>query len=532
MLLAGSAAASCGAVWPQGAAPAASDRFQISGVQLKGATLIPDTAWRVLAAPLIGRSIGFAELEALRSAIEARFHALGWRLVSVRIPAQTLAEGIVVMEAVEPVLVVIGGPASSQRGPTHWRASLPALREGYTPNLADLDKQLSLANDNPAQRVQVAFAASAGLAQLRADIRAEESPAAAFNAFIDNTGNVQTGRLRYGIAWRHSNVLGLDHQINGQVISAPHNADDPGGLNILPSHRIKIFGLGYRIPLYHQGAAMDFTLGYSKVDSGTLQDLFRVTGQGTTAAVKYSRLLDRIDGFEPRWFVGMDWRRLNSQLLFNGVNLATPIELHPLSIGLSASRPATPQKPASLRMQGALVANVPGGSDGGQASFIASRAGATAHYTLMRAGGQVTAPLAKWQLSATADGQWSRDLLVSAEQFGAGGASSVRGFTDRGISGDSGVRLQLEAESPNWLDAQSSSPASLRGAVFVDAARTLRNRPAVLEDAHASIASVGIGLRGSWQATSWRLDVAKAVHQRTGAPPVWGAVHFSAVVSF
>ena len=300
MLLAGSATASCGAAWPQVAASARPDRFQISGVQLKGATLMPESEWRILAAPLIGRSVGFADLEALRSAIEARFHALGWRLVSVRIPAQTLAEGTVVMKAVEPMLSAIGGPASSQRGPTHWRTSLPALREGYTPNLADLDKQLSLTNDNPAQREQVAFAAGAGLGQLRAEIQAEESSAAAFTAFIDNTGNAQTGRLRYGLAWRHSNLFGLGHQLNAQFISAPHDAGRPGRVTVVPSDKVQIFGLGYRLPLYRQGDAIDVTLGYFSDDSGRLAGLFDVSGKGTTAVLRYTQLLDRRGGWERR----------------------------------------------------------------------------------------------------------------------------------------------------------------------------------------------------------------------------------------
>ena len=508
-------------------------KFRVTEIRLAGATLLAEADWRPLVQPLLGREIGFVELEAVRQTIEARYHARGWRLASVRIPAQSLTDGVVRMEAVEPALTDVAVRGETHRGLEHWRRALPALQEGAAPNLNALDRQLSLANDNPSQRVQVAFAPGAEPNQLRAELQTDEAPVSGWTAFVDNTGNSQTGRLRYGLAWRHGNLFGLGHQLNLQAVSAPHDADNPGQLSIVPSNKVRIFGLGYRVPLHRQAALLDLTLGYSDVDSGTLQDLFRVTGQGTTAAIKYTTVLDRVDGWEPRWFIGADWRRLDSQLLFNSVNLARPIELHPLSVGLSASRPGTPQRPRAVSAYATLVHNLPGGSDGSQASFSASRDGAKANFTLLRTGIQTTAPVADWQLRAALDGQWSNDLLVSAEQFSAGGSSSVRGFTDRGIAGDIGLRIQVEAESPNWLATDGPPPhATLRGAVFIDAARTRRNRPAALELAQASIAGIGIGFRATWRAISWRLDVAKAVHQRTGAPPVWGAVHLSVAANF
>jgi hemolysin activation/secretion protein len=136
-----------------------------------------------------------------------------------------------------------------------------------------------------------------------------------------------------------------------------------------------------------------------------------------------------------------------------------------------------------------------------------------------------------WVLSGRLDGQISDDLLASPEQFSAGGASSVRGFSSRGIGGDSGVHSQWELVGRNWLEA-SGSNASLRPAIFVDAAYATTNQPNVLERASSSLASAGVGVRGTWKNTVWRFDVAKAVHQRTGAPPIWGAVHFSMSAAF
>jgi len=40
--------------------------------------------------------------------------------------------------------------------------------------------------------------------------------------------------------------------------------------------------------------------------------------------------------------------------------------------------------------------------------------------------------------------------LISGEQFGLGGADSVRGFEEREISGDDGIQLNLETHSPSF----------------------------------------------------------------------------------
>ncbi|MBL8478390.1 MAG: hypothetical protein JNK59_03695, partial [Sterolibacteriaceae bacterium] len=94
----------CNAAPPLWAQPADTPpaRFRLAAIDLKGATLLPATEWQDLLDAARGREIGFADLEALRAAIEARFHAAGWRLVQVRIPAQDVDGGRIRMDVVEP----------------------------------------------------------------------------------------------------------------------------------------------------------------------------------------------------------------------------------------------------------------------------------------------------------------------------------------------------------------------------------------------------------------------------------------------
>ena len=175
---------------------------------------------------------------------------------------------------------------------------------------------------------------------------------------------------------------------------------------------------------------------------------------------------------------------------FDAGNLGNDVTVHPLSIGYTATLPMTAGEAGA---QVTLLRNVSGGSKGGQADFTLARAGAKADYTLLRVGASVTRALASdWQLRAIANGQYSGDALIPGEQFGAGGATSVRGFSEREISNDSGAALNLEAYTPNLC---SNAGWNCRLLGFVDNAWLKRNHAQPGEIDSTSIASAGVGAR-------------------------------------
>ena len=511
-------------------APTASGpRFRIRAVELTGATLIGEAEWQAVTASIVGRDIGFAELESARAAIEALFHQRGARLVTVRIPTQETSTGVIRMRAIEPVLAAVKVSGNVHYSAENWLAGFPALKVGSTPDLNAVDRQLTLANESGAKRAQVVFEAGDTPEVLRADIRAQDAPPVAWLAFLDNTGNAQTGKLRYGLAYRNSALWDRDHQLSAQFISAPNESNHPNHFSLLPSDKVQIFGANYRIPLYAQGATVDATVGYSTVNSGTLANLFSVSGRGSIAGVRYTRLTDRVGGWEPRWFIAQDYRKFENRAIFGGVNFAPDIEIHPLSAGLAANRTG---EGYSAGLNTSLAANLPGGNKGGNQDFEASRAGASSHYKVLRFGASYLGAFGSGVLNATLDGQWTNDLLIAGEQFGAGGATSVRGFSERFVAGDRGLRFQFEVQSAPLFDAADSPEGNVRAVGFLDGAYLERNRPAVLERGTTSIASVGIGLRAAYRRVTLRLDAARPIVQRTGLSATTGAVHFSLALGF
>jgi hemolysin activation/secretion protein len=109
---------------------------------------------------------------------------------------------------------------------------------------------------------------------------------------------------------------------------------------------------------------------------------------------------------------------------------------------------------------------------------------------------------------AKIDGQFSGDLLISNEQYLAGGADTVRGYLEAQAAGDKAVHSTLELRSPrlfksvDWLQ-------EMRLSAFYDVARIGIIDPSAGQDTKRLLAGTGIGLRmKAWKRFNLNLDVA------------------------
>jgi hemolysin activation/secretion protein len=110
----------------------------------------------------------------------------------------------------------------------------------------------------------------------------------------------------------------------------------------------------------------------------------------------------------------------------------------------------------------------------------------TAQFSILKLNANFLTALSKgWLLGARGQVQYTGDGLISGEQFGLGGASTIRGVEERVASGDSGFLASVELTTPEFA-------AGLRALGFVDAGYLSNNgQGAVLSN---QLASVGVGL--------------------------------------
>ncbi|OYU44832.1 MAG: hypothetical protein CFE44_10765, partial [Burkholderiales bacterium PBB4] len=160
----------------------------------------------------------------------------------------------------------------------------------------------------------------------------------------------------------------------------------------------------------------------------------------------------------------------------------------PLSLGYAARM----ETDTSIWGYNATIAlNLPLGNAGNLAAYQSEDPRVTTvHWKALRGGGNyATALPSGWLWSVRGQFQYSPDSLISGEQFGLGGASSVRGTSERPLSGDSGVLMSTELTSPEWMPG-------LRVVGFADAG-WLSNNATIpnAKPSQDSLSSVGLGLR-------------------------------------
>lgn len=482
-----------------------SPNFDINRFEVRGNTLLSAQTVDNAVAPYTGKQRDFADVMGALEALEAVYQARGYQLVRIDLPEQELNQGVVILNVVQTKIgnVVIEG--NQHFTDANIRSSLPGLREGEVPDLKAISKSLKLANENPAKKTVMKMKTGAVDGEVDATLAVTDESIWSTTLNLDNTGSVATGRTLAGVVLQNANLFGRDHVLSLQYTTT---LEEPSSVGV--------YGVGYHVPLYALGDSMDFFASYSDVDSGTVTagifDL-AVSGKGSMYGARYNQNLPTAGNYESKLVYGVDYKEYKSSMRLLGVELGNDITVHPLSVGYQGSW-ALPNGDANIGVT--LLHNIPGGTRGRQADFDRARFNATDNYTALRFAASATQALpADWLARVIVNGQYTKDALIAPEQFGAGGASSVRGFAEREVSNDSGVTANFEVYSSplcgttNW---------QCRVLAFYDSAYLTRNRALAGEFRNIAISSVGVGLRMQLGSkVNFQVDVGHVLHAEASA---------------
>ena len=482
-------------------------RFTIQSYDIAGNTKLSESSLKDAVAPFTGEGQDFSSIQSAISAITSLYKAAGYEAVRVVVPKQEIDDGTVHLQVIEAALgrvLVQGNKFFDESNVLH---ALPTLRVGETPNISKLGADLRLSNESYAKQTQVTFRQGEDPRTVDAVVNVSDDQPWHAAISLDNTGTDQTGNWRLGFAYLNANVLNLDHALAAQFVTSPSHLED-----------VQIFGLNYRIPLYGIGDALEFNASHSSVNSGvvnTTSGSYGINGSGDNFGVHYIHLLPRIKEWDQRFDIGVDYRHFHNGVSFVGSaggSLIPDTEVRPLSASYEGFIRGQDRE---WGMQLAILHNIPGGSDGGSQAFRASRQPADTNYTMARYSFHITQTLPKnWQIHTEFNGQITNDALISGEQFGIGGVSSVRGFEERALANDKGYRATVEVHTPDFGSALHNANLKIKALAFLDAANASRNHGLDGETAHNHIASIGLGLRCSMgQHANLRFDVADTIDE-------------------
>jgi hemolysin activation/secretion protein len=521
-----------------------SPRFEIRRFLFEGATLIPRERLEADTRVFVGPQKTFADVQRALEVVERAYSAAGWSAVQVVLPEQELERGEIRFQIIEAKIgrVIVEGNKFFDEA--NIRASVPSLAPGKAPNINAIARNLRVANESPAKQAQVLLRSGQEEATVDAVLRVVDEKPTKRSVTIDNTGSPTTGRLRVGLGYQNANTTGNDDVLSLQFVTAPYDdhmdeSGRPDRYSILPNRRVTILGAGYRIPLYGAGDSLDFTVGYSNVNSGTIANLFSITGAGTILGARYTANLAKLGDYEHRLIFSADWRTYDNKgvrPVGSTVQLVPDVTVHPLGVTYAG---AFRKQDSETGFTIGLSKNVSGGNDGTAVDFckVGLRNNglgncASATYEIWRwSFNHNQAMPADFQLRFAMQGQETRDLLVPGELFGIGGADSVRGFLEREVADDTGHRWTVEVYTPDFGSKTGISGARMRGLVFLEQGHVTRNKPAPGDLHSQSIGSFGIGIRVS-QGTNMAFRVDYAVVIDPGAGHTQGSSRVHASLSY
>ena len=452
----------------------------LAAALLAGGSLI--AAGQAAAAPAdADRSSAAREIERserdVRSAAEKNAPAMDVRNMNVRVSA----------------VIVTGNEKMSEQD---VRALLPELSR-ETVNIRKLSQEIQSVNESGGVILGTEFT-PAGAGAYRVTIRVKEQKSDHVRLSVSNTGTEYTGDWRTSLTYLNTNISGQADSLGAAFVTSPGHFGD-----------VKVGALSYRklMPAWNGAISASVSHGRTNIDNYDTgaRSLFDVNigGKSTNVDLHYQRFLSYTSRNKDILDFGLGYRRTESDFGYNFIgrrfNNTTDYNVMLASVTyLHAERKAN----TIFSYNVGLAANVNGDAE----SYEKVSPGADSQFTLLRAGANYQARTqSDWIGAVRLSAQYTKDHVVPAEQIGAGGAMSVRGFDERAIGADKGFVGSLEIYSPEI--AKHTRLLAFTDYAHLSNNRSDRNRNLIFGS--ESIASAGLGVRYSDGQFSLALDYAR-----------------------
>jgi hemolysin activation/secretion protein len=514
---------------PAPTADGATAAVDVTAFEVRGHTLIAADRIDAVLAPFKGRRT-LAELNEAAQAVQRLYAEAGYGGVVAYVPPQG-GGGTIVIAVLEGRVASVQVRGASRYDETRVKAALPDLVVGVTPRLRRIDAQLQLANENPGRQLQVLLKPGSRPGDTEAEIQVNEQPLQRVSLQLDDTGNERTGEYRASATWQHADLSGHDDVLLAQYQTSPTEIG-----------KVTVLSANYRLPVPAWMMALDAFAAYSDVDGGsgtTAAGDLHFVGRGRVFGVRATRYLPRLGETDQRLSIGIDDRRYLNDCAIAGLPdgacgpAGESVAVQPLTLEYSLNHGGA----FAWGLSGGLQTNLHlGGRHSDEAAFDAVRSGAKPRYTVVHLSGFAGVAInddwsLRWRLTA----QLTGDALVPGEQFGLGGASSVRGYEEREVAGDSGFAASAELIGPNLLAAAESAAGwVLRPFMFADGGQ-VRNEdgaPCLGEWTRCTLIGYGLGARLDHARVQVRAALAAAARDGSTTRRHKARAHFAVIYTF
>lgn len=464
-----------------GSRPFFIQEYRIIGSKVLTPAEIGDTVY-----PFLGPGRTVDDVEHARAALEKVYRDKGYQTVSVQIPQQQGRGGVVFLEVVEAKVGRLRVKGSRYYSLDAIRRAVPSIAEGKVPNFNDLTRETIALNQWPDRRVTPVMKPGAEPGTYDIDLNVKDTFPLHGSVELNNRYSPDTSQLRFNTGISYGNLWQLGHAVGFSFQVAPEN---PADAKVYSAYYLaRIPGLDW-LTLTLQGTKQDSNVS-------TLSGA-AVAGKGETVGFRAGFALPPLKDYVHSLSLGIDYKHYEQDILLGLDTTSTPVSYYPLSITYNGSwigRPGKDEKfrPYSTDLNAGIYFHLRGmGSS--EVSFENSRYKASGDFIYFR--GDLTHEHdlpGGFQVMARVQGQLANAPLLSAEQFSAGGVSSVRGYLEGEVPGDNAFIGTIELRSPNLINWLNKT-GEWRIYTFFDGGYVNINDPLPQQDSNWQLASIGAG---------------------------------------
>jgi len=478
------------AATPGAPAPAQSlPEFYIREYRVTGAHHLTPLEIESAVYPFLGPGRTAQDVQGARDALAKLYDDKHYSSVSVTIPVQTGARGIVYLAVAESPVGRLRVEGSRFHDIDLIKKAVPALAPGKLIDYSELQKEFIALSQRPDVHFGTPTIRNGVVpGTMDVDVNLTDTLPVHGSLELNNRYSSDTPSLRLDASLSYTNLWQLGHSIGASAQVSPQDFS-----------KVQVF-TGYYTALFPGIENFSLTL------QGTLQNSrvstlgsIDVTGKGEIAGLRAAFKLPNIGDYSHSFTLGIDYKALEQDVTIGAVTTATktPTTYVPLTFDYSGTW-VGPSFLTDLDLQ--VVLNLRGiGSNATQ--FDNNRFGADRNFIYFRGDVEQTEDLPyDLQLYAKLSGQIADSPLINSEQFSAGGLDTVRGYLESEVLGDNAAVFNFEGRSPSllsWIKTPSSAKTAndWRFYGFFDAAAVSIDEALPGQAVRYSLASYGAGTR-------------------------------------
>jgi hemolysin activation/secretion protein len=466
--------------------------FQVDHIEFLGDTVLPVAELDVVTHPFIGKKLGRDRFNLLLRRITEAFIEHGLITTRAYLGQQNLGTGTLKINVVAgrvSAFTLNGKPLRPRDPAVPWyhteggglltdagTAWAFASSRGDVLRLPDLEQGVDQINRLRRNQAEIQIMPGETPGDSIVAIKNTSGDRVFYDLGMDNYGSSQTGTLRYRAGVEADNVIGLQESLSFNYVGTQD------------SNAVVFSGA---VPYGYQ--TFSYTTSLSDYQQ-TISDVALLQGRTFSQILGWNDVLSR--SRSGRTSIDVTLTKMRTERSINGIELS-PQNLTVARVGVSTLRRFV------MNDQGAAATFDLGVSQGLPwlaASHDASsidREQAHSQFTLLDSTGTLQFSLgtlagSAWTYRGTLRAQLSRVALFGNEQIFLGGMSSVRGFTEGGIAGDSGFYLRNETA---WQNVPVWRGARVEPYVFVDGGKS----HLIAQGGWPTLVGAGVGARLQWR---------------------------------